>query len=650
MTDFYDGVCVNTARRLVDLARIIYEHGVSVSNHIKAAALSICLLGVNTTAAQAREQARDLTPQERSVCASLKTCLDIVERHDASEFDYEVLQAEFRRFGPRGKSALFEMLGTDDGQADIAEMISNLGPLTAQDRQRIQAKWTADKADVYLPLLLDGHPMSRDLLLRSVGHPNANVREQVSIALGRLPQDSARAPLPKTLQAPLLSALLVDPIAETAPYIARLDAAGQEKHFAALLRSADRDIVTAAYSALYRNNQAQAFNALLAEMEKFETPAQARAVGQMLATRHKSRQDGFYLKFAQDMSGDPKLSASSRASGLHALIEIAGGPFPKLTPARAEALSFLVKGQPRITQEQYFPYLTAAGADTALEFIWDVAQFEKWENRDRIARFYARRKSYDKVITDLIKSDDIRTFLAGLNRAEPSHEPLIKTKINHPVKAIASVARQKLKLPPGRTSHQKCPIRAFDLEDMRAQMPFFEGGWMIADDQARVSVSRSHLTTAHPSSSGPSSSGWLAGYDLRKSAAKSNQSGGSILHYDNKSGAFKTVGSFAGPRAILPGRPLKLGQSTAQFWVIDGGGEPAAGVSAYTLDLTGRTPRMTHVGILPKTAKDFSVIPNGDLLVVFDGADQPPVRLSKGGQISLACAPVQSSSAPRAPR
>ena len=613
----------------------------SLSTLIKAAALSVCLLSANTSLAQAR----DLTPKERTVCASLKTCLDIVGRHDASEFDYDVLETEFRRFGTDGKRALFSILESDKGQADIARLISNFGPLTAQDRQRIQSKWAKGKAEIYLPLLLDGHPMSRDLLLQSLGHPTADVREQVRLALIQLPQNVQRAPVPNALQLPLLSALVNDPIAEAAPYLARINPTGKETQFAELMRSGNRDIVAAAYSALYRNNPAKAFNTLLAEMENFETAAQARAVGQMLATRHKSRQDGFYLRFARDMSGDPKLSAHARASGLHGLITIAGGPFPKLTPARAEALSVLVKGQPQVVQDQYLSYLTAAGADEALEFIWSVSQSERWGNRERIANFYTRRRSYDKVISDLLRSDDIRTFSAGLMRARPAHDPIIRNQINHPIKAISLAARKKLKLPSVRASLPKCPIRPFDLSDMRAQMPFFDGGWMVAGDGARVSLSRSHLTTAHPTSTG-----WLAGYDLKKTGAKSVHAGGSLLHYDNKSGDFQTVGDFVGPLAILPGQPLRLGQTTKQFWVMDKSDETTASVSAYTLDLTGRLPRISHVGVLPKMATAFSVTPNGDLLITFEGSEQAPIRLTKGGQFSFACGPTPPLNPTRAPR
>jgi hypothetical protein len=614
---------------------------VSLSTFIKAAALSACLIGANTQAAHAR----NLTPEERSVCAGLKACVDIIRRHDASEFDYDVLEVEFRRFGPQGKRALFTVLESDEGQADIADMIANLGPITAQDRQRIQAKWTQDRAEIYLPLLRDGHPMSRDLLLRSLGHPNADVREQVRTALRRLPPNARRAPISKAVQVPLTSALQQDPIAEAAPYLARLNPIGYEKQFAELLRSGDTQTVTAAYNALYRNNPGQAFNMLLAEMQGFETSMQARAAGQMLALRHRSRQDGFYLKFARDMSGDPKLSVSARASGLHGLLMIADGPVPELTPARAEALAFLVKGQGLAVETQYLPYLKAVKATGAMDQIWDIARTEKWINRDRIAEYYLDPRVKDTVTTALLQSDDLRTFSAGLRRAKPVHARFIRAKIDHPVRAIATLARQRLKLPPAKTQNRKCPIPEFDLDDMRAQMPFFESGWMITDNGTRVSLPRVALTTAHPSPNG-----WLAGYDLRKPGSRSLHSGGAILHYDNASGDFETVGNFSGPLAILPDRPLQLGQTTQQFWVVDQWGGRGADVSAYTVDMTGSKPRISHMGVLPKTATDFSVIPNGDLLITFEDGNQMPIRLSRPGKMSLACGLSQRPTTPRAPR
>ena len=133
----------------------------------------------------------------------MKVCLDIVRRHDGSEFDYAALEAEFRRFGPSGKAALFGLLESDAGQADIARLISKLESLTADDRRRIQEKWSKEKAEAYLPLLLDTHPISRDLILQSLDHPKAQVRETARLALCLLytspsPRDKRQSRMPSS--------------------------------------------------------------------------------------------------------------------------------------------------------------------------------------------------------------------------------------------------------------------------------------------------------------------------------------------------------------------------------------------------------------------------------------------------------------------
>jgi len=83
---------------------------------------------------------------------------------------------------------------------------------------------------------------------------------------------------------------------------------------------------------------------------------------------------------------------------------------------------------------------------------------------------------------------------------------------------------------------------------------------------------------------------------------------------------------------------------------MDKSDETTASVSAYTLDLTGRLPRISHVGVLPKMATAFSVTPNGDLLITFEGSEQAPIRLTKGGQFSFACGPTPPLNPTRAPR
>jgi len=540
------------------------------------------------------------------------------------------LEDEFKRFGPKGQTALFRLLESESGHADIAHLIAALGPLSAEHRQKLRAGWSAEKAKAYLPLLRDGHPMSRDFLLQSLGDPDADVREQARVALLQLPEPVKRAPLSNSLSGPLLSALQADPMGVAAPYLSRLNAAEKEDQFAALLRSGEPSIVSAAYTALYRNNPSRAFNSLLAEMERIETSVQSRAIGEMLAARHASRPDGFYLNFARDMSGDEKLSIPARASGLHGLILMRPANFPELTSEREAALSYLFKDRRVFGETGYLSYLKEAGASEVMSVIWNIAESENWVNRDRMAKYYLDHSEYDRVIMNLLQSSDSRSFQTGLSLADPKHNALIAARINDPVTAISKAARQKLGRPLNGNRRLMCEIAAFDLADMRAQMPFFEGGWMIAPTKARVSLSRSFLRSAHPTQAG-----WLAGYDIH--GPRTIHYGGTVLHYDNASGRSKQVGNFSAPVAILPNRPLELGETTSQFWVIDRWGGNSMDASAYTLEISADEPIIKHIAALPLGAEGYSIAENADLLVTFSDGEQPPLRVQKTGEVSLAC-------------
>ena len=577
-------------------------------------------------------QAANLTPNERNICPTLRVCIDIIGRHDAAAFDYDVLEDQFRRFGPSGRKALFDVLDSQAGNGDIARMISRLAPLSAHERSRIQNKWTKETSAHYLPLLLDGHPLSRDLLLLSLGSDQAVVREVSRQALIKLPKAAQGQPLSNSLRGPLLAALARDPIAEAAPYLERLRAEGHQEEFANLLKSAEPSIVSSAYTALYRDNPSQAFSSLLSEMERFAFPEQSRAIGEMLLRRHAQRPDGFYLKFARDISGDKTHPIPARASGLHAVMISEEIEFPAFTPERAEALAFLVEGQPFVTQQKYLPYLKQVKAERELNLIWNLAQKEKWINRDQLSTFYTGEKNENKVISDLIESDDFRSFSAGVKQAKPIHRNMLRAQMDHAIRPIAELAHKKLGLPSKAYPKNTCQISRFDSQDVIIQMPFFDRGWATLPTRARLALDRKYLAAAHPSKTG-----WLAGYNLKSSKTPATPIGGAVVHFNNRTGDFERVGDFSGPMMILPNRTLKLGQTTERFWVIDHWKRESADVSAYLVDVSGPTSKVVHLGALPNTANQFSVAPNGDLLMSFKSETQAPIRLTQSGEISLAC-------------
>lgn len=602
--------------------------------------LALGLIGASAMSAQATS----LSPKETVVCSSLNACVDIIRRHDATEFDYDVLEAEFKRFGSSGRAALFKLLNTKSGHADIANLLSNLGSLSTNERLEIKKRWSLERAETYLPLLRDGHPLTRDLLLLTLGSKNPDLREKARLSLVELSENVESQSLSHNLTQPLLSALSLDPIIEAAPYIARLNPGKNVKGFADLLDSGEAELVSASYAALYRQNPALAFNSLLAEMNQLTSPEQSQAIGDMLLSRHAGREDGFYLKFAHDISGDKTRSVPARASGLHAILVGSEQPIPELTPARIEALLFLVRTQPFVTQDQYLSNLVKSESAGALKLIWDVAMDEKWINRDSISEAFIGTEAHDKVVRDLIQADDFRSFAHGVKRSKPVHQRLLRDMINHPITSIKTLARQSLKLDPTSSAAPPCLISRFDSDDRLKQMPFFDTAWMKTQNRSRAKLDRKFLTSAHPSQTG-----WLAGYDFQIKGSTSIHLGGALIHFDNKTGDFKQIGDFSGPVAILPNRALKLGEATNQFWIIDRWGGDQADLSTYSVDISEKYPVIKHLGALPPLAERFSVAPNGDLLMYVNVEKQAPIRMSRQGNISLACRPVRSMNEAPAP-
>jgi hypothetical protein len=94
-----------------------------------AMALGVC------TSAQANESI---------VCKTLRQCVDIVERHAPDSFDYQVLNWEFKRFGESGKTALLNMLASQD-ETDMrrAQAVLALGQtlLTPDEQRKVAALW-----------------------------------------------------------------------------------------------------------------------------------------------------------------------------------------------------------------------------------------------------------------------------------------------------------------------------------------------------------------------------------------------------------------------------------------------------------------------------------------------------------------------------
>ena len=61
-----------------------------------------------------------------------------------------------------------------------------------------------------------------------------------------------------------------------------------------------------------------------------------------------------------------------------------------------------------------YSFLKKTKSTGELGLIWKIANAEKWVNRDRVSDYFEDTPLKDQVTVDLLGSDDVRSFLAGL--------------------------------------------------------------------------------------------------------------------------------------------------------------------------------------------------------------------------------------------
>ena len=588
----------------------------------------ILILGVR------QAQAAPLTEAEQRACQNLRHCVSIIERHGPDDFDYDVLGAEFKHFGLEGRAALFHTLKGKNGSSDIAEILVGLGPTYPIERTQIQKIWSLENADRFLPLFEGGHKDDELFIIRTLGHADASIRERARKAFIAFPRQDKTYQISETYQAEILSAVTRDPMAVMAPVISTFSGVGNEAALEGLLLSGDLSIVEAGYGVLYRHNQEKAFNALLDAMKAARTGEQIRALGDMLVRRHKNREDGFYAKFATDISKDRAFPPQARAVGLHVMLRVAAenkSELAEFDPAQIEGFRHLLDNG-FTAQDLYASVLPISG----LKILWDTAQSERWINRDRLAQYYLDTPLKSLVVRHMILADDARTVRTGLGLAgEGEFLSDIQKQTTHPVTMIANLARvhldQKII-----NSNSTCRFANFDVDDITIQMPFFDAAWAKTWHNGRVTLARDNLVAAHPNAFG-----WLAAY---QSESLSADDIGELIYYENESGAFSRIGDFRAPMAILPNRSLSLGETTNQFWLIDGWGGDSFDVSVYSVYVSKTDRIIRHIGAIPHNVMNFGVSRSGDLLLRFaanpDKTTQPPLRISPKGQISSLCHPT----------
>ena len=143
-------------------------------------------------------------------------------------------------------------------------------------------------------------------MIETLTHENQEVR--------RLSRDIIAATVARKMNFPLrpedfgriTKGLLDDPTPALVELLSNFDSAKTEPVFLRLLQSTDGPTLNTAYQKLYAQNQEKAFKALVATLYnlKDNQPEAALAISHTLRQRHMGREDGFYLKFAKDLTED----------------------------------------------------------------------------------------------------------------------------------------------------------------------------------------------------------------------------------------------------------------------------------------------------------------------------------------------------------
>jgi len=601
--------------------------------------------------------AGSLTRGEQTVCQSLLMCMDIVTRHDATEFDYAVLTEEFRRFGPKGRAALLDGLNGAKATPDMAILLAETGPPSAEEFEVIDKMWAGPKAALVTPLLQDITLANRNRWVAGLSHPDESVRV-FSRRLYRMDDALMAAPFSAEQISIILKDMSGSPSGLNAALLSKLPAAGHEAEFEALLlKGFNFAVLNSAYEGLYRNNPSKAFQALMIAMRSAETPQQIGNLGGLIAYRHQNRPDGFYGKFAVELSGDPKAPPQARAVALDAWFKVmaekqtsrsALAPLPEMTPQRREALNvLLIKGAADVdSYARVLDEINSPIIQPAIDQIWRYAERQNLVSRVSILNAALDTPLEDLALQDALTSRDKSLLLAGMKVAQtkPQFLTSIQRLEDHPLVAVAVAARLAQQ---GRFKGEggggaffdakqsafqaaaRCRLNAFDIQDLVNQMPFFDAAPVNTTDAWVKRVTRKKLNAAHPTKSG-----WLAAY-------YQGAQNGALVYFDNQTGEGKRVGNFRSPFAILPDRPLRLGERTDTFWIVDSAGHMGDRQDLYQLKITGDNFDVRRVVELPDDPRAVSLTNNGDILVSFDFDErrdvQPPLRITSDGQIFLAC-------------
>ena len=314
-----------------------------------------------TNASLNQVSVKALHPDERVICQDLSQCADILSRHDAQGFDYQLLAEAFQSFGDEGALQLLEIAAGKDLPMALRSYAILTRPhwrYNLEFQNRVIKRWQAfigeqDNQQEGSSTRLAAHrtlmqtiaslPM-REHFIAGLNHRRGDIAYQSRLGLANLPPAILSAPIPLRLRAPLLKAATTQATPEILGLITALPKTQTRPIFLQNLRSDDAALIEAAFAGLSRpelnlelnnaqdpDNVSDTVMSVLRNMFQTapdvvdsKTQAHIFALSHFLQARHKhdlaAGGDGQYLRFAHTVLGDDTMPAAAHMAALDAIL------------------------------------------------------------------------------------------------------------------------------------------------------------------------------------------------------------------------------------------------------------------------------------------------------------------------------------------
>ena len=633
--------------------------------------------------------AASLTEADKSYrsCKTVRRCIDILERHDTDSFDYAVLAADFAKLGPAARKMLWrliEPLEENTGDKDTwqlgrraLDMLSRSPViLPPKEQRRMVNLWTSQTETPRLApslrrmMAVHMSPLVRSTAIKTLDHPVPEVADYSRALLSEAVRAKMDFPMPDADFAPLSRAVLSKPNPELVALTALYPKDRAAPILSRVLTSGDTPSVIAAYDALYKSDAEAAFKVLIATLYGLsdQDAKAATGLGGMLAHRHPLREDGFYMKFAAELSSDSEMSASGRAAGFDALLRRAGEKdVPKLSDSPLSSQNFARAVSAFADAEipaPYFAFVSRVNPKNPDAYLAplkaNVATLADERALTQLAGGFQTPLAKN-IVSDSFKSGAdyklkaaaifARTAQSGQNKSALMSE-LKALVAAHPfvaVRAAATLGIDALNTSDPRKTilakredwaergqaltqaAQFCKINGTDLRAEARAMPYYDPALL----KGYVQTSRAQL-----SSGARIKNGWLAGY-VAPRLTRNGPAMGGLVRYENVSGLGQELfrSSDFGSQSVfsvLPTAPAPLGQTATQFWVF-GQSLKTQEVAVFraTLNSVDRVS-LERQFILPATPDGFVQRPDGTVTFTM-GRTHPPLSLAPNGTLLSGC-------------